>query len=306
MELLVLMTMDVEPLKTVSAWTGPETAGESARTAIAYRELAAVHGFPVSCFIHPEAAALHRDMLLDWHRQGASLGLHIHTTKFHYPEYRFEFGAYDANAQRAILARGREEWEEALGLPCQTFRPGAFSANDATMPVLAELGFRGGSVSIPGRIWPGRYCVWSGAEPDPHRGHAAFRLVPGELPFANIPLSVSPSHAITRPGLEFRLDLRPTLVEPSVAEILEDIIQGLAQRHPAVPVLHVVAHNDQPFDDPDSAPGGRCRALLAAITPLAARYGFTAIGATVDQVCDRVLALPVASPTEWLADNDVR
>lgn len=116
-KLYVLLTMDVEPVKLDSNWTGPETATESEKCLLNYRHVAREYGFDVSLFVHSEAAALHRDILHDWQRENISLGLHIHSTKFHYPKYPLEFGAYSAEVQTEILEAGRDEWQEALNLP---------------------------------------------------------------------------------------------------------------------------------------------------------------------------------------------
>ena len=55
----MLFTMDVEPVKLDVNWTGPDDAPTSERLLRAYRDLVRAHGFPVSLFVHPEAAGLH-------------------------------------------------------------------------------------------------------------------------------------------------------------------------------------------------------------------------------------------------------
>jgi hypothetical protein len=301
----VLVTMDVEPVKQEANWTGPEDVATSERLTLAYRELAGSHGFPVSFFIHPEAAELHAELFRDFAADGDCLGLHLHPTRFEYPRYSFEFGYYSAAEQREMLIRARANWAATLGQAPLYFRPGAFSANDATFQVLADLGFRGGSLSIPGRIWPQRYCIWAGAELDPHRAGESFRQVAGESAFANVPLSVDTSSPVTTNGMFCFRDLRPNARLASAEETLRNILAGIAERRPAVPVLHLVTHNDQPFDDPASKSSQHLTTVLKLVGPLCSELGMVAEASTISEVCDRVLALPPRPLLQWQQSNEV-
>lgn len=301
----VLVTMDVEPVKQDPNWTGPEDAETSERLIRAYHDIAHSHGFPVSFFIHPEAAELHAELFHDLADQGDCLGLHLHPIRFQHPRYDRELGFYTGDQQHEILSRAKQCWSEAMGEEPAFFRPGAFSANDASFPTLVKLGFRGGSLSIPGRVWPERYSVWAGACLDPHRANASFRQVAGDLPFANIPLSVDTTSVVGTQGFTCYRDLRPNARDVPVEETLRNIMAGLAERRPAVPVVHLVTHNDQPFDDPDSESTRRLEALLRSVGPVCRELGMRAIGHTVSHVCDRVLATPPQRPTEWRQPNEV-
>lgn len=301
----ILVTMDVEPVKQQPRWTGPADAATSARLIRAYAELAERHHYPVTFFIHPEAAELHRDLFHELEQRGHGLGLHVHPTRFRYPQYQRELGFYSGEEQRELLTLARAQWAAALGRAPTLFRPGAFSANDATFPTLVALGFRGGCVSIPGRIWPQRYCVWAGAELDPHRAHPCFRQVAGNLPFANVPLSVDVHAVVQARGLTYFRDLRPNAREVPVGETVRGILAGLAERRPPVPVVHFVTHNDQPFDDPTSEACRRLTEVLATVEPCCREFGWTAVGSTVADVCEQVLALPPAPPPQWLLADEV-
>ena len=124
----MLFTMDVEPVKLDVNWTGPDDAPTSERLLRAYRDLVRAHGFPVSLFVHPEAAGLHADLLRDLESSGDCIGLHVHSTKFRHPRYRYEFGYYGAEVQEQILTEAMDEWTSAIGHRPMCFRPGAFSA----------------------------------------------------------------------------------------------------------------------------------------------------------------------------------
>lgn len=301
----VLITMDVEPVKRDPDWTGPEDADTSERVTRAYVDVAHQHGFPVTFFIHPEAAELHRQMFLSLEDKGACLGLHLHATKFQYPRHRYDLGYYSAEEQRKMLIAAGAEWAEALGRDPVYFRPGAFSANDSTFPTLVSLGFRGGSLSVPGRVWPERYCIWAGAEPYPHRVNQSFRQVPGDMPFANIPLSVDFSMPMSPRRFTYYQDLRPSARGVSTEQVLRNIIGRIAEDKPAVPVIHLVTHNDQPFDNPDNESRRRLELVLKRVKPICEEHGLTAVGTTVEDVCEIVLALPPQPAPEWREHNDV-
>ena len=80
-----------------------------------------------------------------------------------------------------MLSRAIEMWREAFNVPPQYFRQGTLSANDSLFRVLADLGFRGGSVSLPGRVFPDKHAVWAGAPLDPHRATPTSAFSKGRL-----------------------------------------------------------------------------------------------------------------------------
>lgn len=303
--IFILFTMDVEPVKQHALWTGPEHAELSEKYIRCYWDICREYGFTPSFFIHPEAARLHSGLFREYQEQGAALGLHVHSTKFHYPEYQYEFGYYSAGMQRDILIRAAGEWEIAMGARPEYFRPGAFSANDSTARVLVSLGFRGGSLTIPGRIWPGRYCVWAGADPYPHRMHPDFRCGTGDMEFADIPLSVDFSSPSRKKGFFCYEDLRPSGRKSSVETILSNIVGRIAEDSPDIPVIQIITHNDQPFDNSDHESRKRLDSALAEMESICARSGFTPESATIADITDMVLGSEPVAPGEWNQDNDV-
>jgi peptidoglycan/xylan/chitin deacetylase (PgdA/CDA1 family) len=173
----VLFTMDVEPVTTGPDVSGPQTPEAGAAAIRNFAALLGRHGYRSTFFVHPEVArdeaALFRGLATDGH----ALGLHLHPVKFGRPPAPVELGGLPADRQREVLGRAMDEFTAGLGERPKFFRPGCFSANDETFRVLVDLGFSGGSVSIPGRIWPERYCVWSGAYPYTHRARTCRRNV---------------------------------------------------------------------------------------------------------------------------------
>ncbi len=186
----VVITMDVEPPTpdTHPTATGPENCANSEKFIRGYVERAAEFGFPVTFFIHPGVAVEQADLFEELKGRGGCVeGLHLHPWKFRDGKYRAHFGGLGERDLRAVLLESISMWRSGMGRRPLYFRPGTFSANDHMYQVLADLGFRGGSCSVPGRIWPRMNAVWTGAAPDPHRAHPVFHQNVGSLPFANMP-----------------------------------------------------------------------------------------------------------------------
>lgn len=299
----IVVTMDCEPTRpperTGAATSGPYSYADSERFITGYAKLAAGYGLPVSFFIHPEAALAHRDLFPELERDGATLALHIHPYKYDPVRYRAHFGELSEGDQRAIVSECTALWKEALGKRPKYFRPGTFSASDCTFRVLVELGFIGGSISCPGRVFPELAAVWAGAPSDPHRGHATFRQLPGTLPFANLPLSVDVSDVRDSEGRAQMWDLRPDYREADYDRIAGNIVKQIAARAPAIPMIMLVSHNDNDYTNPDDRVAKNLRRSIEATLAACRRAGFEPRGATVESVCAKVLAQPAVEP-EWV------
>jgi hypothetical protein len=64
------------------------------------------------------------------------------------------------------------------------------------------------------------------------------------------------------------------------------------ERNPAVPCINQVTHNDHDYTDPDDRHCRHYRRSLAAIARACAEEGLEPVGATLADICDRVLATP--------------
>ena len=292
-EIYVLVTMDVEPAlpgDRPDAATGPRNYEESALFIEAYADRAGSHGYPVTFLIHPEVTHEHAALFDRLEGDGACLGLHLHPWKFSGGRYKAHFGGLTRDQQRDILGDAIAMWSEGMNRRPPWFRPGTFSANDHTMPLLVELGFRGGSVSLPGRVYPDMCAVWAGAPPDPHFGHAAFRHLPGELDFVNIPLSVDMSRVETRNGNRFHWDLRPDWQAADYRRIADNIVGQVIARGPAVPVVQMVTHNDHDFTDLGDRVCRNFQTVLDEVKKACGRRGLVPVGATFAGVAEKLRA----------------
>jgi hypothetical protein len=307
--------MDVEPPTpdTHPSATGPDSWADSETFIRGYADRAGEFGFPVSFFIHPEVTVMQADLFHQLADEGHCVdGLHIHPWKFDDGKYEAHFGGLGEDAMRACVSEAIAMWKAGMGRRPLYFRPGTFSGNDVMFRVLHDLGFRGGSCSIPGRVWRRMNAIWTGAEPDPHRAHGVFRQLVGDLPFANMPVAVDFSRTTVTIGSNFQpvdpadatgdantvtshWDLRPDWRDADYETIADNIVNQILARAPAVPVINCVTHNDNDYTDPEDRVCVNFRRSMQAITDACARAGVTAHGTTLADICDQVLACPDSS-----------
>lgn len=308
MRLMIVLTMDCEPITSLThgSATGPASWTFGERAVTGYASIARSYGWPVSFFVHPETAEAQPDLFLDLERDGAHLGLHVHPWKYSMSRhagsrYLEHFGGLSDADQRALLAETSGIWATAFGRHPDHFRPGTFSANDATFRILSERGFIGCSCSLPGRQMPEMRANWTGSDPDPHRAHADFRQIAGALDLAEMPLSVDFSRSLQgKVGGSFHPDLRPDIdwqrsFGLSYQQIATAIVGQILERRPAVPVLNLLTHNQFDYADPGDPAGIRLRDCLDAIVSACDANGAEPIGATVGDVTAAVRSQDVPS-----------
>ena len=293
----VLLTMDCEtaksdvtPYATQMSGSGPLDYRESERSIRGYVETAASYGFPTTLFAHPEVAVGNTELLLALEKHGACLGLHLHPYKLKGQNYKYDLGAYSATEQREILYRAMQVWESALGKPPQYFRAGYFSANDNTYQVLHELGFRGGSLSNPGRILPSHCSVWAGAEVYPHRAHFGFRLIKGDRDFINVPVSGAFGRPVARghageQGYEW--SYIPHAYDHR--KIIQDVLRRFAGYEPRFGTIVTDTHNDQDYSDSEHPARQNLELILRSIQDFCKEMDLKPVGITVDALCELVL-----------------
>ena len=311
-KLHVVITMDVEPPTsgTHPAASGPKSWADSDRFIRGYAERAAEFGFPVTFFIHPEVAVEQAGLFAEMKERGGCVeGLHLHPWKFRDGKYRAHFGGLGERDMRAAVSEAISMWQSGMGRRPLYFRPGTFSGNDFMYQVLADLGFRGGSCSIPGRIWPRMNAIWTGAALDPHRAHPTFRQLVGNLPFANMPVAVDVSGTVVTAGTRFRnvdpasaslasntvvghWDMRPDWREADYERIAANIVHQVRERGATIPVINSITHNDNDFTDPEDRVCRNFVRAMRAMTDAARAVGMEPAGSTMETVADLVLAEP--------------
>lgn len=306
-KIYVLITMDVEPALAdetrPDGASGPRNYQDSERFIKGYVARASTHGYPVTFMIHPEVTAHHAELFLELEARGACLGLHVHPWKFADGHYQAHFGGLSAPQQYAIVSEASAMWYGNMGKRPRYFRPGTFSANDNTFAVLDELGFLGGSVSIPGRVYPDLNAIWAGAVLDPHLANRTFRQLAGDLDFVNIPLSVDVSRVEDRGGREFHWDLRPDWANADYRTIAGNIVGQVLARAPEPPVIHMVTHNDNDYSDDNDRVCRNFETVLAEIGRACRAAGVQPLGATFADVVGMLRSRKRVSPDFVFADK---
>jgi len=184
--------MDVERIRSLCPMGGPETWESGEEAVRSYCGTLSEHGLRATLFVVPDTATKQGDILQEVAGQtGAELGMHFHP-QYWRDRYKsaddHEFlGGYSGEQQYELLSEALSQVTEGLRRQPKAFRGGNFSANDETFEVLVRLGFTHGSVSQPGRTVAKVRAVWPGACPDVHRAHRAFRFLPGDLDFIEVP-----------------------------------------------------------------------------------------------------------------------
>ena len=201
----------------------------------------------------PATAAKHRELFLKLASEGFDVGCQFHCDTFRDGEYTKYLGEYGYDEQREILTLAKQDWEEALGRPMETFRCGFFSANDFTFPILDELGVRQSSNSIPGRHVPQVAACWAGAYPYAHHASRRSRLVCGDLDLYEVPVTTHPYEWMDAERTA-AYDLRPDRGAP--IDVYRGIIDGrlehMLRSDPPVKAIVGITHNTIDFLDRDN------------------------------------------------------
>jgi hypothetical protein len=269
--LYILFTMDCEPVATKGIAEGPQTWEISARAieGFCYRLLSA--GYPVTLFVSAPCAEEHTPLLEELAEHGVELGLHVHPPSLDRGLYTRHLGAYNAAEQRTIIEAASERFREALGSYPHSFRSGAFSANNATFQVLYELGFRQGSLSVPGRDVPRHAAAWAGAETEPHYVDPSDRLRAGRLPFLELPVT-SDAQRWYRRGFPYDLCIENSTFEDWHRPLIEHHLERMASDQVSFRTLCFVTRNHFAYYRDDDRHSTTVERLIGYFETLAEHY----------------------------------
>jgi hypothetical protein len=247
----VTFTMDCETIDVESPTGGPEDWDLARRAIVGYAEALRARGHCVTTFCVPRVAEVLAEALRDLTAEDVEIGMHYHpqTTDCGYDCY---LGECSAEQQHGMLGDGMTRVAEAVGEQPRSFRPGNFSANDETLGVLADLGFRQGSVSLPGRVRPDFAAMWGDAPFFPHRASASDRNQIGDLDFWEFPVCADLKRAHCGDELGDNLHLRIEargFVEWS-GDLLDRYVAAMVEADWQPKAVVVMTHNTQYYDDP--------------------------------------------------------
>ena len=269
--LYILFTMDCEPVVSNSTKQAPKTWEQSGRAIEGSCDRLSDMGYPATLFVSAACAEEHGPLLEELAERNIELGLYVHPPTLERSRYPRHLGNYAATEQRAIIASAAERFYDAIGIRPRSFRSGAFSASDATFQVLYELGFRQGSLSIPGRELPRDAVSWSGAETAPHYVNPADRLRAGALPFLELPVTSDPDRWYRR-GFSYELCIENSSVEDWHRPLIERSLDRLEADHAPFRTLCLFTNNGRAYHRPDDQHSITIEKLLAYFDTLAGRY----------------------------------
>ncbi|OPX21482.1 MAG: hypothetical protein B1H02_07560 [Candidatus Latescibacteria bacterium 4484_107] len=281
--LYVCFTMDCERIKAFSPPGGPENWELSERAIRGFSEVLLAHDLVGTFFIVPETAHRHRELFLELEQKGFELGMHLHPQSFGGLQHKEYLGAYSFEEQVDLLSQAVEVWAEAFGKRPGSFRPGNFSANDATFRALYEVGFRQGSVSAPERVMPKYRAVWAGAYPYAHHVHPHFRLIPGDLDFYEIPVTEDWNRRAW--GGKCALELRVEMAEiEDHRQTIDTRMADMVEKHIQIETIVAITHNFFEYSTPDDSRRKTLEGTAAYVWEAAERFGLEVCPATLEQV----------------------
>jgi hypothetical protein len=244
----VLFTMDCEPAATKWAPDGPKHWELSARSIEGFCSPLMNAGFLPTLFMAPRCADEHAPMLEELAGRGAEIGLQVHPPNMLDGRFKRMLGDYGAEDQRALIESASDDFTAALGFRPRSFRSGRFSANDNTFGILYELGFRQGSLSLPGRQVVRYAADWEGAAQEPHYTDRNDRLRVGSLPFLEVPVTSDPTQTF-RPGYPYELGIETGPFKGWHYEIIESQLARMAAEVVPFRTLCFYTGNTLPYHD---------------------------------------------------------
>ena len=267
----ILFTMDCEPVTRRNVKTGPRTWELSARAIEGFCDRLSSAGYPATLFVSAECAEVHAPLMEELIARGIELGLHVHPPTLDADRYTRHLGQYRAEEQRAIVEEALERIYDAVGIRPRSFRSGGFSASDATFLVLYGLGFRQGSLSIPGYDLPRDAVRWVGAELDAHYVDASDRLRAGTLPFLELPVTSDPNR-FYRQGHPSDLRIENSTVDDWHRPLIEQHLERMAAANITFKTLCLYTQSGLAYFQDDDRHSVTVEMLLDYFDTLAERY----------------------------------
>ena len=230
--------------------------------------------------IPPDIQA-HAAIYQEFESQGHEVGLHAHPADQGYEEF---LGVYGPEEQAKILLEGMDTFADCMGRKPTVFCAGYGSANDHTFPVLEELGFTHGTVSIPTRDLPQCACVWGSSPLDLHYPHRYHRCLTGDVDFVEMPNTIDPESRMW--GGRHPQDLRVELVDAkNHFYTIEKAVRRQLDAGDSVPIkyIKITTHNIFDYSDPANFRRETLLGMLDATRRICDREGLELIPATMGQ-----------------------
>jgi peptidoglycan/xylan/chitin deacetylase (PgdA/CDA1 family) len=253
-------------------------------------------GLQATLYVLPGDAAAYGGLLRELDKSRFEVGLHCHP---HEEGYHDHCGAYTAEQQHRMYSDGMKKFADAIGWEPKTIRNGSCSANDATFPVTAELGFESCSHSMPGRNMVDLRSQWVSAPPHVHYAHPANRLLEGGLDLVEVPITTDPETMLW--SGRHPQDLRVELFDAKNQRYMIDkmLVREKSRPH-AVRAIVTITHNVFAYDDPADFRRQTLLHMIDDFAVLAEKHDVNLIPATIGRIA---AAYRAAVPQGTLSDR---
>lgn len=239
-------------------------------------------GWPGTFFVIPTDIEAHGTLYKQLRERGHEVGLHLHPAAQGYAEF---CGIYGPQDQEEIIAEAADRFAEVMGARPRSFSMGYASANDYTYPVLVQLGFTHGLCSMPGRILPECASVWAGAPLFMHYAHPYNRVLPGDLDFVEIPVTVDWESRMW--GGKHPQDLRIELVDAkNHYYTMEKSLRRQIDEEVPVKLIHVRTHNLFEYSDPKDFRRETLEGVMTHLKNITEKHGCQLVGTTLAQIAN--------------------
>ena len=248
------------------------------------------------CDFHPvpDLAADQKELFEDLQHRGFGVGMHFHCESWRKGEKNRPLSTYPKDQQHWILREALEDYSQAMGFLPSCYSAGNFSMSDDTYGVLAELGFKQASTSVPERFVAQFGANWLGKFPFPHRVDHRSRLVPGSMDLVEFPVACHPTRRVGGVNpIDSRLDCahseatrkgRDLIVEPEFYREIADLnFHRIANADWPAKVLTVFSHNLFEFADPAVDQRKNLETVLQRVESQAEEYGYRLTVTTMEE-----------------------
>ncbi|NOX55323.1 MAG: polysaccharide deacetylase family protein [Planctomycetes bacterium] len=249
-------------------------------------------------FVLPGDAVAYPSLLRDLDPGRFELALHVHPQEEGYDDF---CGAYPAEMQRRIYDQAIKKFADAVGVRPTAFRTGSCSANDATFPVTAELGFECCSHSMPGRNMTWLRSNWVSAPQHVHYAHPANRLLEGGLDLVEVPITTDPDSMLWSGS--HPQDLRVELFDAKNHRYMIDKVLAREKARPQ-PIKAIVAltHNTFEYENPSDFRRQTLLQMIADLAELADKHHVNLVPATLSEIAAAYrAAAPAQNGPPWRA-----
>ncbi len=239
----------------------------------------------------PEVAARQPELFNEVPVRGAWEALHFQVRGYRplgaTQDYDWErpMTFYDYDEQLEAITLAKDHWEQALERTTDNYGACCCQANDWTMPILNDLGFRQCYVGGPGRYNPDSKVghFWWGAFPYSHHASSQCRLVPGSLKLYNVTVTVELFSKQYGPETWRPMDYRPENefdYERTLATAEAWVRDMMRSDHPLL-YLCAATHNTWDVADKSSPRRRALKDAIRASREVANRLGLELVPASL-------------------------